>query len=378
MGCNSSSVFGPSNNYLKFQGGDLIAVEGANTVERLLLSDLRIPYKQYVKSRIILKPGQINYLLNHLGLGDNATFLAIKAVYNPQSINPEDNYITWNYFDDFSRLYSMGQLMVLSGNPTNRVKQIYLTNPNTNYSVVLDVIAAVVDDEYSFFNDTINQVGLSFTNLTLGSIETHIPNDSIVIWDNNIPRNPLAYIILENIASISRVGKLLILDDVSVGRLYLDFVTEYDARQSNSIINYVMENADVIIQNLDPLPDTTSPIIYFYSNVGNTASGWTISSFGGTQSPANTSMGLTFSTYIQMGTYSAYTKSQILDMTVNSVSDNRDGNIIISDTDLVLYDSMNIASSAIISTGSYSITFNVSDIAGNTVDTDIKFNIYVI
>jgi hypothetical protein len=30
---------------------------------------------------IILKPGQVNYLLNHLGLGDNATFLAIKAVY---------------------------------------------------------------------------------------------------------------------------------------------------------------------------------------------------------------------------------------------------------------------------------------------------------
>jgi hypothetical protein len=46
MGCNSSSVFGQSNNYLKFQGGDLIAVEGANTVERLLLSDLRIPYIQ--------------------------------------------------------------------------------------------------------------------------------------------------------------------------------------------------------------------------------------------------------------------------------------------------------------------------------------------
>jgi len=377
MGCNSSSIFGSSNNYLKFQGGDLIAVEGSNTAERLILSDLRIPYKQLMKSRIILKAGQVNYLLNHLGLGDNATFLCLKVTYNPLSVNPEDNYLTWNYYDDFSRLYPMGLMLVLSGNPTNRVKQIYLTNPNTKYPVMIDVIAAVVDDEYSFYSDTVNQLGLSFTNLTLDNIETHIPDDSIVIWDSNIPRSPLAYVILSNIASISRIGKLLLLDDISVGRLYLDFTTEYDAKQANSVINYVLENSGVVIQNLSPLADLISPIIYFYLNVGNTSSGATISVVGGTQSPVNTSMGLTFSTSLSLGTYS-YTKSMLLDLIIGSASDNRDGNMTITDSDITLYDGMNIAASSIISTGTYSISFSVSDIAGNVIDTNTKFNINVI
>lgn len=379
MGSCNSSIFGSSNNYIKFQGGDAVAIEGSNTVERLILSDLRIPYKQLLKSRIILKAGQVNYLLNHLGLGDNATFLAIKAVYNPLSVNAEDNYITWNYYDDFSRLYDMGQLMILTGNPTNRIKQLYLTNPNTKYAVILDVMAGVVDDAYSFFADTINQIGLSFTNLTVESIETHVPNDSIVIWDNNVPRNPLAYIILSNIASITRTGKLLILDDTSVGRLFLDFETEYDAKQSNSIINYVLDNPSIIIQNLNPLTDSISPIIYFYSNVGNTSSGYTISVFGGTQSPpVDTSMGLTFSTYLSLGTYSAFTKDDLLLKLVDTIVDNRDGNMSISDSDIILYDSLNIVSSAIITTGTYSVKFSVSDIAGNSVDTNTKFNIYVI
>ncbi len=374
MSCNSSSIFGTSNNYLKFQGGDLIAVEGSNTAERLILSDLRIPYKQLMKSRIILKAGQVNYLLNHLGLGDNATFLCLKVTYNPLSVNPEDNYLTWNYYDDFSRLYPMGLMLVLSGNPTNRVKQIYLTNPNTKYPVMIDVIAAVVDDEYSFYSDTVNQLGLSFTNLTIDNIETHIPDDSIVIWDSNIPRSPLAYVILSNIASISRIGKLLLLDDISVGRLYLDFTTEYDAKQANSVINYVLENSGVVIQNLSPLADLISPVIYFYSNVGNTSSGATISVVGGTQSPVNTSMGLTFSTNLSLGTYS-YTKSMLLDLIIGSASDNRDGNMTITDSDITLYDGMNIAASSIISAGTYSISFSVSDIAGNVIDTNTKFNI---
>ena len=232
MSCNSS-IFGSTNNYIKFLGGDAVAIEGSNTVEKLVLNDLRIPYKQLLKSRIILKAGQVNYLLNHLGLGDNATVLMIRATYNTSSVNAEDNYVVWNYYDDSSRLYEMGQLMILTGNPTHRIKQLYLTNPNTKYAVIMDVMAGVVDDAYSFFEDTINQIGLSFTSLTVESIETHVPNDSLVIWDNNVPRNPLAYIMLSNIASISRTGKLLILDDTSVGRLFLDFVTEYDAQQTH-------------------------------------------------------------------------------------------------------------------------------------------------
>ena len=96
MGCaiGQSTLFGTQdNNYLKFQGSDLIAVEGPNTVERQLLGSLRFPYKQLLKGRVILKPGQVNYLLNHLGLGDNATLVSISAKYDVKSKIEEDNYI---------------------------------------------------------------------------------------------------------------------------------------------------------------------------------------------------------------------------------------------------------------------------------------------
>lgn len=376
MSCNNS-LFGDSGSYIKFYGGDAIAVEGSTTVEKFILNDVRIPYKQLLKSKVILKTGQVNYLLNHLGLGDNATFLFIKATYNKLSVNAEDNYLTWNYFDDFSRVYSIGEMMILTGNPTNRIKQIYITNPSTKYPVILDVMVGVVDEEYSFYTDSINQVGLSFTNLNINSIETHIPDDSIVIWDNNVPRSALAYIILENIASISRIGKLLIIEDVSIGRIFLDFDTEYDSRQVNSIINYVLENTGVIIQNLSPLADTSSPIIYFNATASDTL-GWTISGYGLTYSPVDTSMSLTFSTYLSIGTYSAITKSMISNYVIDSVVDNRDGDIVITDDNIILYDYLNIVSSSIISTGTYSLYFDITDIAGNSIDSNVIFNIYVI
>ena len=71
-GC-SSNLFGGSSQFIKTNAGDIVATDGANIREKLILSDMRIPYKQILKSRVVLKPGQVNYLLNHLGLGDNAT-----------------------------------------------------------------------------------------------------------------------------------------------------------------------------------------------------------------------------------------------------------------------------------------------------------------
>ena len=154
MGCQSS-LFGASAQYIKVSGGDFIAIEGSNTVDRLTVSDLRMPYKQLLRSRVILKAGQNNYLLNHLGLGDNATFLCIKAVYNQKSVIEEDNYITWSYYDDLAKVYPMAQMMVLTGNSTNRIKQLYLSNPSEKYPVSLDVMVGVIDDTYTFFTDSV-------------------------------------------------------------------------------------------------------------------------------------------------------------------------------------------------------------------------------
>ena len=238
MGCaiGQNTLFGGASNYIKFQGGDLIAIEGPNTVERQMLSDLRFNYKQLLRGRVILKPGQVNYLMNHLGLGDNATFVSLVARYDVKSKIEEDNYINWSFYDDLTKIYPMSQYMCLTGNSTNRVKQLYLTNPNPSYAVTIDVMVAVLDDSYNFFTDIVNQSGTSFVNLRYSDIRSYVIGESIRFLDSQ--GRELIYIILNNINAIEITGKILIIDDNALGRLFFQFVSEYDARQANSILNY--------------------------------------------------------------------------------------------------------------------------------------------
>ena len=300
MGICSGSVFGNRSQYIKFHNSDLVAVEGANTAERLLAGNVRMPYKQILKSRIVLKIGQANYLLNHLGIGDNATFLAIKATYNSASVNEEDNYILWNYFDDFSKLYPMAQFMLLTGNSTNRIKQIYLTNPSDKYDVILDIMVASIDDTYNFFNDPFGQNGTSFTGLSWQDIQSFIVGTSIVLNDTN--GNALIYIELVNINSITRTGTFITIDDDTIGSIIWVFTSESEAAQAQSLLSYVLSYPNINILNV--LEDTQSPVLTWNSQVGGTGS--YISFNGATAAvPYDTSDGFTFSSEISFSDFAS-------------------------------------------------------------------------
>ena len=374
IGCpGNNSIFGNTNQFIKIQNSDFVAIEGVNTVERLIGGDIRIPYKQLLKSRVILKAGQANYLLNHLGLGDNATFLVIKANYNKKSVNEEDNYVDYYYYDNLSTRLSFSQLTVLTGNSSNRIKQLYLTNPNANYAVTLDIMVAVIDDTYSFFPDTLNQSGTSFTGLSYTDISSHIVGESIVISDVN--NRPLIYINLSSINSITRTSTVLSIDDETLGTLLLMFLTEYDAIQAQSILSYVLSNPNIDIADIDPLADSIDPVIYFKTYVGGT--GATISSsltssvptYAGGSSYSVT--GYTFSTSISLSTYgssSVITKNNLVGLLINSVVDNRDGIISITGSNLILLGTESNLVSSITSTGTHSLSFDFSDIAQNYLD----------
>ncbi len=56
MAVCGASLFGSGNNqYIKFGNGEFLAVEGSGIFDRLNFSDMRAPYKQLIKGRIILK-----------------------------------------------------------------------------------------------------------------------------------------------------------------------------------------------------------------------------------------------------------------------------------------------------------------------------------
>ena len=372
MGCaiGQSTLFGTSeNNYLKFQGSDLIAVEGPNTVERQLLGSLRFPYKQLLKGRVILKAGQVNYLLNHLGLGDNATLVSISAKYDAKSTIEEDNYVLWSFYDDLTNTHPMAQFMMLTGNSSNRVKQLYLTNPNATYPVILDVIVANIDDTYNFFNDVINQSGTSFVNLELVSIATYVAGESIVINDSN--SKPLIYILLNNIETIEISGQILTIDDSSLGKIFLHFKTEADAKQANSLLNYILENPSIDSANLNPLADEEPPVVYWLDTVGASSSTAYIDFNGATDSvPYDTGFGYTFSTSISLTDFainSEITKTQLKELLIDFIDDNRDGILNISTQSLIITGTSGNSVDLISSEGTYSVTFDFSDIAGNNL-----------
>ena len=373
IGCGSS-LFGPSSQYIKVNAGDFVAVNGSNTSEKLSLSDLRMPFKQILKSRIILKPGQANYLLNHLGIGDNATFLLIKASYDPKSVIQDDNYVDWSFYDTLGSINQFAQVMLLTGNTTHRVKQIYLTNPNTKYSVSLDVMVSVIDENYSFFNDNINQTATSFTDLEYTDIHSHVIGESIVINDKSTPVRPLIYFMINNINSIERDGKILTVDDNALSTIILAFKTESDAIQAHSLLTYIIENPGIDI-DLTSL-DNQDPVVYFNptSGVGGDYilynDGIVIGATSGT--PYNTlSNGLTFSTSIslaQFGTYNILTKSDLIGLLINNVTDNRDGQMSLLPSNVILKNNTLTDVVGITASGTYSMTFNYSDIAQNYLD----------
>jgi hypothetical protein len=264
--------------------------------------------------------------------------------------------------------------MVLTGNSSNRVKQLYLTNPNTNYEVTLDVMIGVIDDSYNFFNDTVNQSGTSFVNLEYFDIKSHIVGESIVIVDVN--SNPLIYLVLSNIQTIEKSGNIVIIDDSSIGSIFLQFKTEYDVNQAFSLLNYVFENPSININDISPLEDDISPTVYFYQTVGDTQSGDWISFNGATSGvPYNTGDGLTFSTHI--GLTSSLDSNLLINLLIDYVEDNRDGLITLSSNNLIISGTSGVINT-INATGSYQVKFNISDLANNKVDVNTIINIDVI
>ena len=366
-GCGSS-LFGQGSQYIKISGGDFVAIEGSSTRDKLTVSDLRMPYKQILKSRIILKKGQVNYLLNHLGLGDNATFLAIKAIYDPKSVVEADNYVTYSYYNYPVSTFTFAQLLVLTGNSSNRIPQLYLTNPSVKYPVVLDVMIGVMDDSYSFFNDDINQSGTSFTGLEYTDIKTFVIGESIAIYDKNSPPRALIYLGLVNINSIEISGNFLIIDDESYGTIFLSFLTEYDALQAHSLLNYVLQNPSVDIDTIIPIYDDVSPVVYFNSTAG--ATGSYIDFNGSTSSvPYNTGNGFTFSTSISLSTYGSsgvIDKDSLIDLLVNYIDDNRDGSMNLMPSNLIISGTAG-ATNVIGIVGTYSLQFNFADLAHNDI-----------
>jgi hypothetical protein len=179
----------------------------------------------------------------------------------------------------------------------------------------------------------------------------------------------MIYIQLVNINALQLVSNIVIIDDHIVGDIFLQFVSEAEAAQGFSLLNYVLENPNVDIDTIDPLEDIVNPVINFRSNVGG--SGDWIYFLGSSASvPYSTSVGNTFSTSISLDTYgtqSQISKESLINLLITSASDNRDGTMSVTASNVILTGTQGTVD--FISTlGSYSLTFDFKDLALNNLN----------
>lgn len=165
--------------------------------------------------------------------------------------------------------------------------------------------------------------------------------------------------------------------------VFLKFLTHFDATQAHSILNYILKNPNVDIDNIIPIIDNLSPVIYFNSTAGTGGDyilyndGITIGATSGT--PYNTfDNGFTFSTSISLasfGSYSIIDKNLLKGLIIDHVTDYRDGLMELMPSELIISGTAGVVSS-IATTGSYSLTFDFSDIAENKIgDVIVNLNI---
>ena len=162
---------------------------------------------------------------------------------------------------------------------------------------------------------------------------------------------------------------MITIDDECQGSVFLYFLTDFDARQALSIINYVLENPNVNIDSISPLVDDIAPVIHFNSTAG--VSGEFISLNGATSGvPYNTSDGFTFSTSISLGTFGtagSIDKDKLKSLLINFIDDNRDGQMDLQNSQLLITGTANSPVEVINGSGTYSLKFNFEDLAQNNL-----------
>ena len=368
----TNRFFGPVQTHIKMYQGSFVAVEGPNMTQKMSsLPSIRFPYQQVMTARITLRAGQTNYLLNHLGLGDNATFLAITAQYDDKSKFEADNYIQYSYFSKKHLLFPISHMLVLTGNSENRIEQLYLHNPNQNSAVVLEVMVGVIDEFFDFFtqNDS--------SNVSSGPTFDNISSDDLTLWDEdsevmvllNSFKQPILYLNLVDINAWVRDGKIITIDEISVGNITLIFKNEFEAIEANQKINQWINDVNGTATLM------SDPIITFTTDV---------SSLGLTISPLTSEDGngiFDLDTPISLGA-TAYSgtvsKENVTDLIIDNVVDfNSDPIGVSPSNDIIIKNVLGAEINNITLTGYHNIYFDIEDNNNNKVDSNVTVTLTI-
>jgi len=343
----------------------MIVVEGPNLKGKINLDGLEIKYEDFTISQLTLNLEAQDQPMLYGFLGNDITFLMVKATYLPIDPNwaiETENYIEYYFGDDPTQVRQMGQIMILSGNSLKRIPQIYFNNPSTTNKVYLEVLMANLAQEsltnLSQYSQTSSFSGLYYNSIITDTQYYQIPTGtgSTELKVTDINGNTLIVIPFANIRTISKTDSLTLLLGLDTEeKVKLEFLSEYNTDQANSRINWVLQSQRyrILTQTL-PLADITDPVFAWNTLETGVTSGITT--------------GLTMVYFPTNFTGVTFTPTELKTMFIQSITDAVDGTISIYDSSVVIYLLNDLVPlTGITEGGIYDLYFSATDIAGNSV-----------
>jgi hypothetical protein len=259
--------------------------------------------------------------------------------------------------------------VVIDNKTESRQRIVYIGNNGEDY---------FIERYYGNIRDGYSQSNTFLRNLNFTDIKSHIPGESIVIYDKNITPKPIIYIYLSSIQSIERDDsvKLTIIDS-QIDPTTLEFLTAFDCDQAYSMLIYVLENKMVDIGKLGT--DIMPPVIFFKENFFGSKIHLNIDMER--RGPLSTNDGDLFRIDIDSSKFDdtlPISKDAIISGLIYDITDNRDGSIYLVNDDVLIYkDTINTASEVheIPGIGNYMVRFNLVDLGRNKNTTTIIISI---
>lgn len=344
---NSATLFPKKNKAIVVQNGMFVGVNGSCQETSISLSDISIPYNNYHRVKTIVPAGAINFALTFPLVGVKPIFMVIKPKYC--GCNSALQYLYWKFIHSNDANNTMTDIMVLTGTNTNPISQILITNPDQTKDVELEIL--IVSSANDIYTDSEQYYFIQ--NLSYSSIRS-INTNTIGIYDSD-----MTLILSVDIADINNLfkpqQKRIVIDESTQYDVILEFINDTDANNVLSELTYLLNNPGTVL----PMPvDTTAPVITYTPLVDIT-------------DPLNKLLTLTLTGY----TSSIITKNIIIAESINNVTDDRDGTILVIPANVKIFDNNNIELNNIIMTGTYIVKFTVKDLANNITNDQITLTV---
>lgn len=353
----------PTSRVIKPYMCSMIATEGPNIIGKLNLSGVEIPYESQYTTRISLNPESKNQPLLYGFLGNDVTYLLVKATYdetNPKCLIEEEQYLEYFMEDDPTTIRYMGKLLLLTGNSAKRIPQIYLNNPS-QLRVDLEVMVAnlpqsdinledLQDNTVSltnlYHNSIISDINWNCTTLVSGSTQFQV-----IDYEGNIS----LYLDYSEVDVIDRDSSKnqLIISTKSDTLIYLTFLSQFEMYQGHSRMEWVLEDSlNRYLTSDEPGIDIISPVMTMNSGIYPTTPSGNTYIYPFSRDPITSGFTIL--------------PNDILHYFIYEINDNRDGVIEVDDADITVRKLGEVLPlTGITETGDYDIIITIADIAKN-------------